>query len=141
VKKTTSFVLGLFVAATVAAAADSPYVPSDAERARWTLQDMRSWRIALDAYKIDHKAYPAATTLDEARAAVQGIYIKSVPMHDAWGRPYLYEKTETGFRLVSAGADGKFDKSSWTTPGPQGSLHADAVMTEEGKFWFRSWSF
>ena len=131
----------LAVASLVARAADGPYIPTDAERARWTLQDMRSWKIALDAYNQDNKHYPAASSLEEAAAAVQGKYIGAVPMHDAWGRDYQYERTEKGFRLVSAGADGRFDRSSWSVAGQQDSLDADAVISDEGKFWLRSWKF
>ena len=134
-------IVALVVSAVVLSAADSAYIPTDAERARWTLHDMRSWKIALEAYKIDHKEYPAANNLEEARAAVEPVYIKKVPMTDAWGRPYLFERTESGFRIVSSGADGKFDRDSWSTPGQQTSVNADAVINEQGKFWFRSWKF
>jgi hypothetical protein len=125
----------------IAQAADGPYVPTDAERARWTLQDMRSWKIALEAYNIDHKSYPAARSLKEAAAAVEGKYISAVPMHDAWGNPYVYERTESGYRIVSSGADGRFDRSGWTVAGQLESLEADAVITNDGKFWLRSWKF
>jgi len=40
------------------------YMPTDAERARWTMFDMRSWKTAFDAYKMDHGAYPNATTFE-----------------------------------------------------------------------------
>ena len=133
-----AIVLMIFTA-TMARSADGPYIPSDAERARWTLFDMRSWKLAIAAYKQDHGSYPAATTLEEVRAAVEPVYIAKAPMVDAWGRPYRYELTKSGFRLVSAGADGKFDASSWDAPGQQSSLDADAVVTEQGQFWTRSW--
>lgn len=131
----------LTITALVAQAADAPYVPTDAERARWTLQDMRSWKIALDAYNMDNKSYPAAGSLKEAAAAVEGKYINAVPMHDAWGNAYVYEQTESGFRVVSSGADGRFDRKSWATAGQLDSLDADAVVTNEEKFWLRSWKF
>ena len=125
----------------VAQAADGPYMPTDAERARWTLHDMRSWKLALEAYNMDNKSYPAASSLKEAAAAVDGKYINAVPMHDAWGNPYVYERTESGFRIVSSGADGRFDRNTWAAPGQLESLDADAVVTNEGKFWLRSWKF
>jgi hypothetical protein len=115
------------------------YVPSDAERARWTLHDMRSWKIALEAYKSDRGVYPAGNTLADAARAVNGTYIAAVPMHDAWGRAYVYEKTESGFILVSGGADGTFDRSSWAIAGKQQSFDADAVIDGQSKFWLRSW--
>jgi hypothetical protein len=54
-------VIALFLFATAALAAD-PYMPTDLERARWTMQDMKSWMIVFDAYKLDHKEYPRVTT-------------------------------------------------------------------------------
>lgn len=138
--KMMATVLVTLMAAAVYAG-DASYMPTDAERARWTLQDMRSWKIALDAYKIDNKSYPVANSLQEAAAAIQGVYIAKVPVHDAWGRPYVFERTETGFMLVSGGADGKFDRTTWAIPGQQDSLDADAVVSDEAKFWLRSWKF
>ena len=121
--------------------AQDAYVPTDAERARWTLQDMQSWRIALEAYKTDHKSYPAAATLQEAVAAIAPMYIRVAPVNDAWGRPYLYERTGEGFRLVSAGADGEFNRASWTTAAKDLAPEADAVISDAARFWFRSWEF
>jgi hypothetical protein len=137
--KRISAVLAVAAFAGVSLAADAPYVPSDAERARWTMQDIRSWKIALEAYKVDYNKFPEATTLEGAAAAIQGVYINTVPMHDAWGRPFAFERTAEGFRVVSAGADGKFDRESWSQTGKQPSLDADAVVTEQGKFWARWW--
>jgi Type II secretion system (T2SS), protein G len=138
-KKAILLAIVLLALTRTACPADGPYIPSDAERARWTLFDMRSWKLAIAAYKQDHGSYPAARTLEEVRAAVEPAYIAKAPMVDAWGRPYRYELTRSGFRLVSAGADGKFDPSTWDWQGQLSSLDADAVVTEQGQFWTRSW--
>src|SRR3954466_10455814 len=91
------------------------YQPTDAERACWTSSDMNSWRIALAAYSSDHGSFPAAKTPEEARAAIEPMYIAHAPMHDAWGHPYHYELFgKNGYRLVSAGADGKFQPEGWS---------------------------
>ena len=52
----------------------------------------------LDMYEIDNGYYPESTDcfVDDA-----GICIK-----DAWGNPIKYEKTSTGYRLISAGPPG-----------------------------------
>jgi hypothetical protein len=125
----------LFVA-TAAVAGDSPYIPHDGERARWTLSDMRNWKIALEAYKTDYNTYPETENVFDA---LQPVYINNLPKNDAWGRPYRYEKTAEGFRVVSAGTDGKFDRDSWSVGGKQTSGDADAVVTHEGKYFFRWW--
>src|ERR1044072_4104104 len=84
------------------------YNPTDADRARWTMGDMMSWRTAIEAYATDHHAYPDVPSIEQLRDAVQPIYLSHAPTIDAWGNAYKYEKTASGYRLVSAGADGKF---------------------------------
>ena len=129
-----------FLLATSAFAADS-YCPTDAERARWTMQDMMSWKTVFEAYKLDHKAYPVVSTIEEARAAGEPVYIKHAPMTDAWGRPYRIESDGKTFTIVSAGADGIFKPETWTTGGTVASFDDDAVVTNEGRWWFRKWEF
>lgn len=119
--------------------ADASYVPSDVERARWTMHDMRSWKLALEAYKTDHGRYPQAASLEEAAAAIEPRYIRKAARVDAWGHPFAYEKTATGYRLVSAGADGAFDQESWAQPRKNLKYDDDAVFTEEGNFCIRCW--
>src|SRR5436305_54168 len=117
------------------------YNPSVAELARWTMYDMVSWKTAVGAYATDHGTYPDATTLEQLRDAVQPIYISHAPMVDAWGNPYRYERTAKGFRLVSSGADGKFDSTTWGNAANQLPFDADAVVTNEGRWLVRSWEF
>ena len=119
--------------------ASDPYVPTDAERARWTMYDLQSWRTAFDAYKLDHKVYPTAKTPEEARAAVEPMYILHAPMADAWGHAYQIESNGTGFRLISAGADGTFQPETWSVGGRMSSFAGDAVATNEGRWLFRFW--
>jgi hypothetical protein len=133
--------LALFASLTDQLLAADPYAPTDAERARWTMSDMLSWRTALEAYAQDHKTYPVAATLDELRKQVEGRYTMVAPARDAWGNAYRYERNGDGFRLVSAGADGRFDEATWATGGQAGSLAADAVVSDQGRWLFRSWSF
>lgn len=44
---------------------------TDAERARWTLADLRTLGMALEANRTDNGAYPEATTIEEMVAAIQ----------------------------------------------------------------------
>jgi hypothetical protein len=121
--------------------ASKDYVPTDAERARWTMSDMRSLATAIEAYAIDHKAYPSAATMDAMIPLIQPIYMRKAHATDAWGRAYVYVPGADGtsYRLVSAGADGKTDPGSWGTAGPLSNFNDDAVF-DSGSF-TRPWPF
>ena len=131
--QTLLFILTLVFSLAVSAG-DAPQ--TDTERARATALEMQYWRIALTAWQKDHNAFPKGD-VDAARAAVEPVYINRALTHDGWGNRYRYEVTETGFLLVSAGADGEFSSESWSQPGELASLSDDAVMTHEGlvRFW------
>jgi Type II secretion system (T2SS), protein G len=120
--------------------ATGAYLPTDAERARWTMEDMNSWRICFGAYKADHGTYPEVKSAEEARAAFEPVYIARLPLTDAWGRPYAVESGTERFTVVSAGADGKLDRQSWTAGGALQSFDEDAVATNEGRWLFRHWN-
>jgi hypothetical protein len=138
--KKTLIALILATIVTPLFAANGLYAPTDAERARWTMGDMVSWRICFAAYKQDHGKYPEAKSAEEVKAALEPIYVAHLPMTDAWGREYAVESNANGFSVVSAGADGKFDKQSWSTGGTLQSFNDDAVATSEGKWLFRHWN-
>ncbi len=121
-------------------AADKPYVPNDMERANWTMSDMRSWRTCFDAYASDHNKYPEVKSAEEARALFEPIYVVHLPMTDAWGRPYAVESDGKTYKVVSSGADGKFDRASWSTGGALTSFDEDAVATHDGRWIFRHWT-
>ena len=130
----------LILTAGITAQAQGTYQPTDKDRARWTMSDMMSWRMALGAYRQDHGAYPAATTLEQVRAAVEGKYMAIAPMVDAWGNPYRYEAVPDGYRIISSGADGRIDLQGGAARGRLSSLNEDAVLTHEGGWLQRFWS-
>lgn len=138
--KHTLFTLLIVVTATTATAGQ-PYLPTDAERARWTLSDMMTLKTAIEAYRLDHNAAPEAKSIDELRAAVEPMYVAHLPMTDAWGHPFAYERVGDDYRIVSAGSDGAFDRASWSTAGKQTDLATDAVLNGTERWWFRSWTF
>jgi Type II secretion system (T2SS), protein G len=106
-KKAILAALILVITATTAFAG-TEYVPTKEERGRWTHGDMHSWRIVLDAYKQDYNAYPTASNLQTVRPMFEPVYIRTLPLHDAWGNDYRFESTAETYKLTSAGADGKF---------------------------------
>ncbi|HUJ14803.1 MAG TPA: type II secretion system protein GspG [Thermoanaerobaculia bacterium] len=117
------------------------YIPTDAERARWTMHDMMSWKTVFQAYYTDHNEYPHVSSVEEARAIAEPDYIKAAPLNDAWGNPYRIESDGKTFRIVSAGADGVFKPETWAAGGRLQSFDDDAVVTNEGRWWLRMWEF
>src|SRR5437762_2565613 len=79
------------------------YNPTDAERARWTMHDMQSWRICFAAYKSDHGVYPAVSSTEAAKSLFEPIYVQHLPMTDAWGHPYDVESDAQRFHVVKIG--------------------------------------
>ena len=138
--KKTLLALTLAVIVMPVFAADGPYVPTDAERARWTMQDMNSWKICFAAYKQDHGKYPEVKSASEAKAAFEPVYISHLPLTDAWGRAYAVESGADVFTVASAGADGNFDRKSWSTPDGALPFDADAVASNEGRWLVRRWN-
>lgn len=78
--------------------------------------DLRSLSNALDLYRLDNFNYPSTDQgLEALVTKPSGFpepknynpdgYIKKIPI-DPWGSPYVYERTEVGFNLLSLGADG-----------------------------------
>ena len=118
-----------------------PAPPTDAERARWTMSDMRSLATALEAFAKDHKAYPEGTTLAAVLASIEPAYIRKAPSRDAWGRAYIYASSAggDGYTLVSAGADGVTHANTWPNAGPLENFDDDAVL-DSGAF-TRPWPY
>lgn len=110
--------------------AGEPYVPTDAERARWTMADMRTLAIALSAFHTDNGRYPDGETLQAAIPDIEPSYVRKAPSRDAWGTPFKYvpDPGGSGYLLVSAGADLAFDASTWSTETKAASFGEDAVV-------------
>ena len=89
--KKTVITLLLAAVVTPLFAATGLYAPTDAERARWTMGDMVSWRICFAAYKQDHGKYPEVKSVEEAKAAFEPVYIAHLPVTDAWGRVWGHD--------------------------------------------------
>lgn len=129
-------------------AAASParvYMPTDAERARWTMADMRTWALAILSYHEDNGKFPPAKNVAELRKYAVPKYLKFAAGKDAWGTPFHYSVSGDGshFILVSAGADGAFEGRSWRTEGADMKDYAaDALVNDStGMKMFRSWAF
>ncbi|HEX4823729.1 MAG TPA: type II secretion system protein GspG [Candidatus Polarisedimenticolaceae bacterium] len=130
-----ALILGLLLAAV-----PQPSIPTDAERARWTMDDMRTLATAIEAYAVDHKTYPVGSSLAAIVATIEPIYVSKAPTRDAWGHDFLYTcKDGQAYTIVSTGADGVADPASWSRPAKLDAFTEDAVLTS-GKM-DRSWAY
>jgi hypothetical protein len=79
-----------------------------------TMADMRSLGTCVEAYKIDNGACPGPTPghVDAAwmRELVEPIYIRTLPLEDAWGNPFVYWCDGEHYRIASLGLDGNQDR-------------------------------
>jgi len=127
------FILVAMLNAFSALAGDPPkkYEPTVVDQwylALHSLADAKSIRTTVEAYAVDHHRYPPAATIEELRPLVEPVYIRTMPMKDAWGTPFIYRVSQDGqsYTIASAGSDRKFDESTWK-PGYTMSSKDDLV--------------
>jgi len=146
-KPRTILVLGavvLFSLAALTQAKETPtrnYIPTDAERARWTMADLRTLAIAIDAYHIDKETYPDGTEIEDVLAIIEPNYVRKAPLKDAWGTTFKYTVSpdHASYTIVSAGADLRFDNTTWSRPGEFDGYGEDVVV-QNGEF-VRTWAY
>lgn len=81
---------------------------------RMTLADLRVIAISVEAWAVDHGAYPDVRTLDELEALVAPTYIRHLPRVDGWGWPIEY------YPIDLPAAPGSVSSATPKPPGPQG---------------------
>ncbi|HEY6842987.1 MAG TPA: type II secretion system protein GspG, partial [Thermoanaerobaculia bacterium] len=83
---------------------------NDDARAEKTRYEIRVIKTAVEAYAGQHNQWPQANTMDELRTLVEPTYIKTLPMADEWGSPFVYQLDDKGgynVRSVHLDAAGK----------------------------------
>lgn len=75
------------------------------------MADMRAMGTAIEAYYVDHKAYPVGRSkISAIRAELEGNYIAGLPVKDRWGNDYLYQSDGIeSYTITSIGKDHKLD--------------------------------
>jgi type II secretory pathway pseudopilin PulG len=112
---------------------------AQAGKQKLTMADMRSIATALEAFKIDNGACPGATPGEVEvawiREYVQPIYIRTLPLNDAWGRPFLFWSDGESYRIASLGSDGILDRSyEEIVPRTGTQLFTADIVFENGEF-------
>ncbi len=62
-------------------------------RQRRTMGYLRTVMTAVEAYAVDHNAYPDATTIDALARFVEPVYVSHLPRRDGWGWPLEYRSS------------------------------------------------
>ncbi len=103
------------------------------------MADLRSIGTAVEAFKIDNRAYPGPTEgfvpVAQLRAQVEPSYIRSLPLADAWGNALLYWSDGSRYRVVSNGWDGTADRPyDAVQPGTTTDTFASDIVFGDGEF-------
>jgi len=86
-----------------------------------TMADMRTIAAAVEAFRAEHKYYPAAPSLTALRPLLEPTYLRSMPGVDAWRNAFRYEAwSDRGderpraqhYAIASAGNDRNFEQPS-----------------------------
>ena len=113
---------------------------TQAGKQKATMADMRSVATAIEAYKIDNDALPAAPTgsfvpVEAILNAVQPIYIRQLPLVDGWGNTFWIWTDGISYRIVSAGRDGILQQDWATTEGAGATTSFESdIVFGDGQF-------
>lgn len=84
---------------------------TDEDRQLATAREIRIIATALMAYALDNNIHPVVMAglggVAALRPLLEPIYVRALPMSDAWGHPYLYWSNGTDWLVLSSGKDGE----------------------------------
>ncbi|MDQ3280244.1 MAG: type II secretion system protein GspG [Acidobacteriota bacterium] len=106
--------------------------------AKKTMADMRLIASAAEARATDTEEFPV-TDIYGLKLALEPVYVKTLPVTDAWGTPFHWVSDGKQYRVVSAGADKRFEMHSRdlapgvTTSRPTDDADADLIF-QDGEF-------
>jgi len=104
-----------------------------------TMRDLRIIATCLEARATDVNEYPTVLTVEELKPLLEPVYVRKLPLVDGWGTPYAYVSDGRSYRVVSAGADRRFDSASRhledseAPARPMDDLDADIIF-QDGSF-------
>lgn len=96
-----------------------------------TVNDIRVIGTCIEAYAVDHAAYPVAATMQELADRVTPAYARELPSVDGWGNRFEVRSSESTYELRSLAADGLRD--SGEPVGATTDANLDIVFSE-GRF-------
>ena len=84
-------------------------VAGDVQKAKTTMEAMRTIATALEQFEVDHQRYPHLDDLATLAIKVEPTYIKEVPWEDGWGRRFEVHADGLHYEIRSLGRDGVRD--------------------------------
>lgn len=105
-----AFVRGSQLMQEAAQAAADEMAAEEERKHPWrkAMRDMRTIATALEARATDENSYPKVE-FDGLAGLLSPVYIRTLPETDPWGTRYLYVGETEHYRIVSAGADRRFE--------------------------------
>lgn len=98
---------------------NGPISPKDGQRR--TMADLRSIGTAIESFSIDNNVYPRQDRdllpVELIQDRLSPVYIRTLPLKDAWGNEFLMWGTEGEYVIISLGADGAPDQYYGFTEG------------------------
>jgi tetratricopeptide (TPR) repeat protein len=91
------------------------------------MKDLDSIGAGLARYAVENDGYPALSDIGALRELLQPVYVRSVPIEDAWGNPYTVRSGADSYELRSLGRNGTADP---TVGGETVGLDADIVFSD-----------
>jgi hypothetical protein len=109
-------------------------------RTMTTEQWMTATAAAIKLYQVKSGSYPEAKSIGDLEKVLVPSLVSEIFTHDSWGDDFRYVRSPDGksYTLVSAGADGVFDETTWQRRANDlASANDDAVIRNGG--FVRSW--
>ena len=102
----------------------------DRGKQKRTMADTKSIATAVEAFAVDHDAYPVADSVDELAQQLSPTYLANVPRLDGWSHPFQVSSRADGYLIYSFGKDGQ---GSNCDDGPTQSFN-DEICFADGDF-------
>jgi len=93
-----------------------------------TMADVRAIATAVEAYAVDHKNYPRASSTVSLRKYIVPKYIRVLPTMDRWENEYRYRSNGESYTIMSVGRDHVED--AVPNVGPMTSFNQDIIFSD-----------
>jgi type II secretion system protein G len=98
----------------------------DKGKQKRTMSDLRAIGTGIEAYAVDQVVYPNAADVAAMRAVLEPVYVKTMPLADAWSHAFHVDSTQAAYTVYSQGKDGS---GSDCTPGATSSFDAEICFS------------